>query len=315
MPHDKKHKIKVTPDSGERRLKPRTYRRFRLEKRIKHPGKPLPSAPSIFKISLRHLWKYKTLFAWITLVYLLLTLLFVRGYIFTNDLTVAKEAIQELVSGASGQLASSLTVLGILVGTSTSNGQTSVLYQAIITIIISLAAIWSLRQSHAQKTVNVKDAFYKSTYPLIPFMIILLVVGVQMLPMAAGNFLYSAAVNAGLTSTFIEHFAWLGLIFILTVWSLYMITVTLFALYIVTLPDMTPLRAIRAAKELVRFRRWTILRKLIFLPFVLILLGTVLLLPVIMLLTPVAEVVFLVLSALSLVVVHSYMYTLYREML
>lgn len=94
-----------------------------------------------------------------------------------------------------------------------------------------------------------------------------------------------------------------------------MISSSIFALYVVTLPEMTPIRALRSAKGLVQFRRWTVMRKILFLPFIICVVGIIIMLPVILLLTPAAEVIFLLLTALVLPVIHSYVYSLYRELL
>jgi hypothetical protein len=94
-----------------------------------------------------------------------------------------------------------------------------------------------------------------------------------------------------------------------------MISSSLFALYIVTLPDMTPMKALRSARELVRHRRWTVLRKILCLPLILLVAGAVIMLPIIIVLTPLAQWVFFLLTMLALVAAHAYMYTLYRELL
>lgn len=301
--------------SSTRKLAQPTYRRFRLQKRIKHPAGPLPTAWQLFKDSVQHVWQHKKLFGGIALIYLALTLVLVRGYIVTNDLGTAKQAIEELVTGVSGQLASSLALLGILLGSSATQGAAAAVYQAVIAIIVSLAVIWALRQTHAKKHITVKESYYKSSYPLVPFILVLIVIGLQLLPFMVGNFLYSAATRAGLTATVFENAVWLAFTFILVVWTFYMITASLFALYIVTLPNMEPLQSLRSAKQLVKHRRWTVMRKLMFLPFALLVFSLIIMVPVIMFLTPIAEVVFLLMTATLLPLSHSYVYTLYKELL
>jgi hypothetical protein len=94
-----------------------------------------------------------------------------------------------------------------------------------------------------------------------------------------------------------------------------MVSSSIFALYIVTLPDVTPMQALRSARELVRYRRWSIARKVLFLPVSLLVIAAVIMVPVILLVTPASEWVFFILSMLSIAVIHSYMYSLYRELL
>jgi hypothetical protein len=97
--------------------------------------------------------------------------------------------------------------------------------------------------------------------------------------------------------------------------TVYMLCSTLFALYIVTLPNTTPMAALRSSRQLVLHRRWTIVRKLLFLPVALIALTAVIVTPLIIFAAPIAPWVFFGLSTLLLPVVHAYLYSLYRSML
>lgn len=321
MPHKKTSakkpkSSKVRPaQNTTRKLQQPNYRSFRLSKRIKHPSPKLTSGYGIFKACLKHLWAHKKLFAGITLVYLLLSLIFVRGFTFTGDLTAAKEALAEVLEGTSGQLAASFTILGLLAGTNSPANELASTYQAAVIAIVSLSLIWALRQTHAKERVTTKDAFYKAMYPLVPFILVILVISLQLAPILIGAFLYGAAVGGGVAITATEQLLFLILVFLMAIWSLYMISSSIFALYVVTLPEMTPIRALRSAKGLVQFRRWTVMRKILFLPFIICVVGIIIMLPVILLLTPAAEVIFLLLTALVLPVIHSYVYSLYRELL
>jgi len=314
MPHKTAAKKTVKPAS--RKLKQPDYRSFRLHKKIKHPGPALPSGWKLFKSSLKHLWTHKRVYIGIGLIYLLLTLILVRGFIFTSDIGLAKDTVQELFSGFGGQLAGSVTVLSLLVESSNPSGTAGSFYQSAILLLISLVMIWALRQTHAGQSITVKDAFYKSMYPLIPFLLVLIVIGLQMLPLLAGNFLYSATIASGeIALGALEKGLWGALCLLLATLSVYLVSASAFAMYIVTLPDMTPMVALRSAKNLVQFRRWMVIRKVLFLPFILIIVGAVIMLPVIMIAAPVAEIVFLLLTTVLLMTAHSYMYALYRELL
>ena len=75
------------------------------------------------------------------------------------------------------------------------------------------------------------------------------------------------------------------------------------------------MEALRSARQLVRYRRWTIMRKFIFLPVAVLFIGAVLIIPLIIYATPLAEWTFFALTMLALAVIHSYVYNLYRELL
>lgn len=291
------------------------YKSFRLSKKLKHPSKKLPGSFRLTKRAFVHIWRYKKLFAIIALTYLVFNLLLVRGFLFTADLGDIKAAMSELFSGSTGQIAGALTVMGLLVGSLNPASEVAALYQSFLVLVFSMFIIWGLRQTYAGELPRARDVFYKSSYPLVQFVIIIFVIGLQLIPLLLANFLYTATIASGLSTSFAEVLAWSVLVFLLVLWSLYMVTLSLFAVYIVTLPDMTPLKALRSAKGLVQYRRWTVMRKVIFIPFALTVCGFVVMLPLVWFLSSAAEIIFLILSAFILPIIHSYVYALYRELL
>lgn len=298
-----------------RKLKQPEYKSFKLHKRIQYSGPALPSAWSIMKASSRHLYAHKKLFLGITVVYMLLSIVLVRGFLVTSDVSIAKDAVQELFHGTTGQIAGALTVFSLLMQSNSAASEAAAVYQSIIVVIMSLVTIWALRQTHAGKTVALREAMYNATYPLVQFVLVLLVLGMQLLPILVANFLYGATVSGGVAVTAIEIALWTLLSFLLILWSLYMISASAFALYIITLPDMTPVVALKSAKNLVQLRRWAVMRKVLFLPVFIVVAVMLVMLPIIMFITPAAEIIFLILSAGVVAFSHSYMYSLYRELL
>lgn len=298
-----------------RRLKTSKYKTLRLSKRIQHPQK-LPSAWKISKQAAKLLWQHRKLIIGITLIYGVLNIILVRGFSGGTDVSGLKNDLSQIFSGNWGHLASSLTVFALLVtsagNTTSSTGGT---YQLLLVLIISLAIIWTLRQVLAGNKVRVRDGFYRGMYPFIPFVLVVLVIGLQLIPLLIGSTLYSTVINNGIAVFAVEKFFWGLLFFLLALLSLYMICSSIFALYIVTLPDMTPMKALRSARELVRLRRWTVLRKVIFLPIILLIVAAIIMIPIIAFITPAAQWLFFILTMLAVVAVHAYMYTLYRELL
>lgn len=280
--------------------------------------KPLPKARVVFWAVLRQLWANKKLFMGIVLIYGVLNLLLVWGFAGSSDLSSLKQEFDAVLHGhgIGGELTSSLaTYVTLLTSSGSGDTATSGLYQAILLIVCSLAFIWALRQTLAKHVVSIKDSFYQGMYPLVPFVLSFILLGLQLLPLAIGEGLYALTTSSGIAIHLWEKLACLVVFIILALWSLRMLTASLFALYIVTLPDMTPLRAYRSARQLVYGRRLLLWRKLIFLPVVLLLLSVVIELPLILFVTPVAVWVFFVLSTVALPIVHGYLYNFYREML
>lgn len=310
----KSDKSAKSDHSKPRQLKAPIYKSFRLQKRIKPVVTKLPSAFRLFADSLKILGKNWKMFLGIVLVYGVLMVLFVRGLGGGANLNELKSALES--SGNFGRLLTGTVLFAYLVGTSgNASSDVAGAYQLILTLMVSLALIWSLRQVYAGNRTRIRDGFYGGMYPLVPFILVLLVSALQLIPLAIGAFLFSTVQSGAIAATGIETLLWGVVFFLLAVVSLYMLASSLFALYIVCLPNMQPMMALRSAKQLVQGRRWTVLRKIIFLPFALLVLAALIMLPIVMLATPIAAWAFFAISMLGLPIIHSYMYGLYRAML
>jgi hypothetical protein len=314
----KKSPVKRRPTlsvRSPRSLKAAPNKRFRLHKPIRHPVK-LPSVWRLTKATTVVLWQNRVLFLVIIAWYALLSVIFVQNVSGTTNVANLKSTLEHIATGNLGAVASSLGVFAVLVG-STANTASPIagFYQLVFGLITSLAIIWALRQRASGTKIRIRDTYYRGMYPLIPFILVLLVICVQLIPFVIGTRLYITVVSGGIAAHFIEKAFWLLLFLALAFWSLYMITATVFALYIVTLPDMTPIKSMRAAKKLVRHRRLIVLRKLICMPIILLLIAAVIMLPIILIAVSLAPWVLLLLSFAAIAAVHAYMYTLYRELL
>jgi hypothetical protein len=94
-----------------------------------------------------------------------------------------------------------------------------------------------------------------------------------------------------------------------------MISSSSIALYIVTLPEMTPMIALRKARELVKYRRFAVLIRAFAIVLVIFALLFVIVLPVIFIAPVLAEWMFFAITILVIPLVHGYLFSLYRELL
>lgn len=279
-------------------------------------SKKLPNAWRLTRIATGILWQNKGLFIGITLVYGFLNAILAKGLSGGTDLSELKNALDQIATGHFGGLSSSLTIFAVLVGSAgNTSSATGGAYQLFLALIASLALIWAFRQVLAGSSVRIRDAYYRGMYPLVPFILVLLVVSLQLLPLVIGSTIYSVVIGSGLAPNLPEQLAWLLFYGFLASISLYLVSSSLFAIYIAALPDMTPMKALRSARELVRYRRWAVLRKILCLPIILLATAAVIMLPIIIWLTPLAQWVFFLLTMFSLTATHAYMYSLYRELL
>jgi hypothetical protein len=306
-------KLVVVPAGESRRIKLPEYKLFRL-KRIRYPEK-LPSAWRLSAQAAQLIARRPLLFVGIAAVYAALTLILVRGFGAGVDVNGLKA---ELDLGSSGlaQLLTGVSVLtAMFTSSGTSAGDTSGAYQLVLGLIISLATIWAARQTLAGQKVGLRDVFYKGIYPLVPFVLVLLVVIVQTLPLLIGVWLYATVTTNGIIASTAEQVIWAVVCLVLVAISLYMLCSSLLALIIVTLPDMRPLQALRSARQLVRYRRGQVFRKLLYLPFALLVLTAIIMVPSILFAAGFAVWLFFVWTTLLLLIINIYVYTLYKALL
>jgi hypothetical protein len=303
----KKARVRATP----------THRSFRLTKGKLKPSRKMSSAMKLLRQTTGIVKRNPRPFTFLVVISLVLSLVFVKGLGSPFEITQTKQDINDLFGDNPSKVGTSLALFGYLLG-SAGSGTTALsgAYQLFLTIVISLATIWLVRQLLADEKPASKDAFYKGMYPLIPFILVVVVILLQLLPMLLGNLLFSTVISNGLAVTGIEKILWFLLFMCLSLLSLYMVTSSLFAAYIVTLPDMTPLKALRSARELVLHRRLGVWLRIIFLPVVLLIISAVIAIPLLIVAPPIiAQLLFLIIGAGSLVIFHTYMYLLYRSLL
>ena len=221
-------------NAAPRQLKKPSYKSFKLRKKIKPHQPGLPSAFKLFKTSLGVIKSNKRLIIGITLIYALLTLVLVNGFGSSLNVSQLKEAMEEFVGGSFANLTIATTLFGALITSAGSSvSATGGVYQSVLLIIFSLATIYSLRKLFAKEAVSIKDSFYKGMYPLVPFLLVLLVIGLQLIPMAIGAWVYGLVNANNIAITAAEKGIWFIFFGLMVVLSMYMISSSIFGLIIV----------------------------------------------------------------------------------
>lgn len=298
------------------RVKKLTRKQSRAKAKKETIRSKIPSSFWLTKQSLTHIRKFWKPLGGIVLVYLVLNAVFASGVgningnvqTIKSDLSSLGSGSNTVSSGISGflQLSLSSGANGSTVGSS---------FQSALIIITSLTIIWALRQLIAGKKVTTKQAFYKSMTPLIPLLLVLVFILIQLAPLTIGSGIISSIYTSVGTVSGFWTTLFMFTLLLLTAWSLYMVCASLFAIYIVTLPDMQPRQALRSAKNLVRFRRLLVIRKILFLPLLLLLFSGAIIVPLILYATFLVTPVFYIFSMFSLLFIHTYFYNLYRSLL
>lgn len=276
------------------------------------PRRKISSVRALIAATFSLLSKDWRTFTGISVVYALGVLVFVRSFSIASSSTEvvssASSGISQKIGNTVGQIATLLT------DANASLSAASSVYQIIISTVCALALIWAFRQLLSGEKAGVKQSFYQGMTPLIKYLLVLVMIGVQLLPAAAGGYMFGILAGAGVFSGFELTVA--GLIFaLLAVWSLRLITHSMFALFITTLPDMTPMKSLKSAKKMVYRRRLVIWRKLIGAVVVAALVACILMTPFVLWWPALAPWMVYVLSVLVVPVSQAYLYTLYREIL
>ena len=283
-------------------------------KRVHHPIQ-LPSIWQIIRKAAALLWRCRWICLWLIFINILLNVLFAGGFGSGSNASDISKQLQQGLQGNSTQLAAGTAGVSTLLTLGSSSTQTQAVYQLVFLVIMSLAIIWVLRNGSAGEKMRMSDPFYKGMYPLIPYIIICIIVILQAVPFIAGAAIYNIVTSYGIAITASEKFIW-GMLFAgLTCISLFFISSSIFAGYVVTLPGGTPRKALKQAKKLVHYRRFSVIRKLLFLPILLISVGVVLLFPVLLLFPAASTVALDVAGLVVLMVAHAYLYSLYKELL
>jgi len=314
----KKPEPKAVADEP-RQLKTPKYQSFKLQKKFTPAqlGPKLPSSFRIFKEGIRTLSQHPKVFLGILFWFGFVNIVFIQGLSTGGDISSVKSSLDNVYSGGLGHVMSGLASFSYLLSTSTSSssGASTGLFQFFCVVIVSLVLIWTLRQVYAKQKVRVRDGFYQGVYPLIPVLLILFVIGAECIPFIVGGSVFSAVINNGIATSTLQVIIWALMFLFMTAVSVYLICSSLFALYIVCLPDVAPMQALKSARQLVTARRWTVLRKVLFLPVLLVIVNIAIMLPIIMVIPAAATWIFAVVMMFNLAIAHSYYYALYRSLL
>lgn len=275
----------------------------------------MPSWYQLMKKAMRLLWANKKAILIFTLTYAVIFLVFVRGIVAPLDIDKIRDQITAYTSGTSS-LSNNITIVGLMLHSAfTASGDVATIYQLLFLLSSVLALIWLFRQQQAGNTVSIKDAYYRGMYPLVPFLVIVAVIALQVLPSVIGNSLYSAVVRDGLAVTALEQVFWFLFFILLIVLSLYLVSMSLIALFIVTLPEMTPWVALKEAKLLVEHRRIAVLFNVIALLLILVSIYVAVVFPAIFISAALSQILFFLLTLLVVPFSVAYLFVLYRELL
>lgn len=278
----------------------------------------------------RMLWKNRRLFGLLTLTYALISGILV-GMASQDTYSQLREMLQgagsEIFSGNLGELgkAGLLLTTGVMGSLNQAPTDVQTVYSALLVILAWLTTVWLLRAIFAGQKLKLRDGLYASGAPIVPMMLMSLAFVVQLIPIALAAIGFTAATSTGLLDGGVEAMLFWVVALLLSVLSIYWVSTTIFALIVVTLPGMYPMRAFKVAGDLVTSRRIRILLRYAWLLGITVALWALIMIPVILLDSwfksgfpalewlPIVPVILLALSSMTVIWVAAYVYMLYRK--
>lgn len=280
---------------------------------------------------IRALWQRKAMFGLLALTFIVLTVAF--GLLgsesiytqFTDSVDIS--APDGLFEGVVGEASRA----GLLLLTSVTSGLTGELTEGqqiaggFFSLYIWLTVVFLLRNIVSGKKVKLRDGLYNAGAPILPTFLLFVVLLIQLVPMAIAIIVAQAGWQSGFIQEGVASMTAGLALTLVVVASLYWVVSTFFALVIVTLPGMYPLRALTIAGDLVVGRRLRLLYRMVWMALVVVSTWVVVMVPVILLdgvlkstfdqiaWLPVVPAMLLVMTTGTIIFVSSYIYLLYRK--
>ena len=307
----------------------RPHRSFKLTRRRDYKRSlALPGYWSFTGKVARYLWSHKRLFGGLVLLYTLVTVIIggvTNQNVYDQINSLINQSAGEVfqgVFGSVGQAGLLLFSAFVSPGQLTSEQQ---IYLGFAAILVWLTAVWLLRSLMASGHPRLRDGLYSAGSPLVSMIIVTIVAVAQLIPVGLLALVYAGLSTAGILQEGVGMMIFWTLALLIITLVLYWMTSTFLAMVIVTLPGMYPMRALKAAGDLVVGRRLRIMYRLLWGVLITTLAWACVMIPVILLDTgvknllpaikgvPFVPLLAAFMGALTVVWISSYIYLLYRR--
>ena len=277
------------------------------------------------------LWAHKWTFFWVWLVFVVLLV----GFGLLGSQTVYDELGHLVTSSAQKGMFDgffgNMNKAGVTLLTATTKGLSGTLTSGqqitlgAVGLYVWLTVVWLLRNFLGEKKVKFRDALYSAGAPIISTLLTVLILLIQLVPMGVAIIVTSSIWQSGVIQGGVESMALSVALIMIVLLSLYWVTSTFFAMVIVTLPGMYPLRAMVIAGDLVIGRRLRLFYRVLWLLVTLLSWWIVIMIPTIVFDSwiksvfkqiagwPIVPVVFMLLATFLIIWAASYIYLLYRK--
>jgi len=277
-----------------------------------------------------YLWRRKKTFLLLVVLYALITALFVGLASQSNYAEFGnriKDVGGQFFSGKWWEIgqAGMLLIAGVTGSLSDTPSDLERSIAVVAGLLMWLTTVWLLRAFMAGKKPRLRDGLYHAGAPIVSTFCILVVLLIQLTPLALAALAFSAAASTGFLDQGIEAMVFWAVEVLLITLSLYWFASTFFALVIVTLPGMYPLQALGNAGDIVIGRRLRIFLRFVWVLVLTFTVWAIVMIPIILLdgwlksvwpaitWIPIVPIFFLIMASLSVLWLASYTYMLYRK--
>jgi len=309
----------------------RPHRSFQLTRRRDYNRSlELPGYIAFTRTVNKTLRQHKRTFILLAVVYALLTSLFVgigSQDTYSTLTSTLKDTGSEIFKGNIGQVGQAALLFVSIGSTGLTAAPTEAqqIYIILLGLLIWLTTVWLLRSLLAGHKVKLRDGLYNAGSPIISTFFVAIVLTVQLIPIGLAVIAYAAANATGLLAGGVAAMLFWFAALLLAVMSLYWVTSTFFALIIVTLPGMYPMKALKTAGDMLVGRRLRILLRILWMLLCISVTGILTMIPTILIVTgltnvwpvvdriPIVPLALMLFSVTAFIWAASYIYLLYRK--
>lgn len=148
-------------------------------------------------------------------------------------------------------------------------GEAVVFYQSVWFVLALSALVWAVRHAGDKRTnPTVRKAYYNGTAPFLKLILVIFVLSLVTIPFSVGAFLYSAVgLVTAASNSWWEQAIGIGLWSIFAASSLVLLMRLIFAIPIVSLPDVWPVQSLRMSWHLSKGKTGALVGRVLLLIF------------------------------------------------
>lgn len=306
-----------------RRISP--HKSFQRTKKRDRPSRPKVEGLFVFPwYVMRTLLSHKWLYFRLLLTFVAIAIIAVGSVEVSNIGTIDSITGSDLVTSIMSPVSRAIATVSSTLTGALNNNLTDAqwLLLGAIAILAILSTVWLLRQQLAGRRVNMRDGLYGSAGPIAAEFVLVFIGMLQMLPFALLLLAYYTVTASEILTGGIETAMFTLALVLVAVLTLYFMTTTLFALFIATIPGTYPLKAYRAARQIVAGQRLRLLIRLLWMAITIVVAWFIIMVPVVIIVNAfeaggswVIPIAFQVMVGASFIYGTAYGYLLYRRMI